>query len=196
MKLFLKNIGKIGEASIEINGITVIAGENNTGKSTVGKALYCLFRAFYKIGDKIKEERTESIFRYFTSGVWSVPTKATFGRVRKMVEDICADRDRYMENPMELKKSLEKLFESQDVRDTFFHRLDENSREGVFNKVLSYLKPDDDSINANVLKKILISEYHMQISHFNSEESKSSIVLEIHGNKDFKLRYMRMNMYT
>lgn len=39
MKLTLKNIGKIGTASVEINGITVIAGENNTGKSTVGRAL-------------------------------------------------------------------------------------------------------------------------------------------------------------
>lgn len=33
MKLSLKNIGKIEDASIEINGITSIAGENNTGKS-------------------------------------------------------------------------------------------------------------------------------------------------------------------
>ena len=40
MKLFLENIGKIGGACIEIKGITVIAGENNTGKSTVGKTLY------------------------------------------------------------------------------------------------------------------------------------------------------------
>lgn len=37
MKLSLKNIGKIETASVEINGITVIAGENNTGKSTVGR---------------------------------------------------------------------------------------------------------------------------------------------------------------
>ena len=40
MKLTLKNIGKIWTASVEINGITVIAGENNTGKSTVGRALF------------------------------------------------------------------------------------------------------------------------------------------------------------
>ena len=32
MKLFIKNIGKIKDAAIEINGITAIAGENNTGK--------------------------------------------------------------------------------------------------------------------------------------------------------------------
>lgn len=33
----MKNIGRVAEADIEINGIAVIAGENGTGKSTVGK---------------------------------------------------------------------------------------------------------------------------------------------------------------
>jgi predicted ATPase len=39
MKLQLKNIGMIKEADVSIDGLTVIAGENDTGKSTVGKAL-------------------------------------------------------------------------------------------------------------------------------------------------------------
>ena len=43
MKLVLKNIGKVQNATVEINGITVIAGENDTGKSTVGKALFSVF---------------------------------------------------------------------------------------------------------------------------------------------------------
>ena len=37
MKLKLKNIGKLQETEIDIDGITVIAGKNNTGKSTVGR---------------------------------------------------------------------------------------------------------------------------------------------------------------
>jgi len=40
MELQLKNIGMIKEANVKLNGLTVIAGENDTGKSTVGKALY------------------------------------------------------------------------------------------------------------------------------------------------------------
>lgn len=39
MELHIRNIAKIEKADIEINGITVIAGENNTGKSTV--TYYC-----------------------------------------------------------------------------------------------------------------------------------------------------------
>jgi AAA15 family ATPase/GTPase len=39
MRLKISGIGKIGDSEIELKGITVIAGENNTGKSTFGKVL-------------------------------------------------------------------------------------------------------------------------------------------------------------
>lgn len=37
MQLKIKNVAKLKEATINIDGITVIAEENNTGKSTIGK---------------------------------------------------------------------------------------------------------------------------------------------------------------
>ena len=58
MKLSLKNIGKLKNAEIEINGITIIAGENDTGKSTISKSLYSISNAFYEI-DKTMEEYKE-----------------------------------------------------------------------------------------------------------------------------------------
>ena len=61
MKLTLKNIGKIGTASVEINGITVIAGENNTGKSTVGRALFAVFNSFCNVQKQIENERVDSV---------------------------------------------------------------------------------------------------------------------------------------
>ena len=67
MRLELDNVGKISSANIELNGITVIAGENNTGKSTIGKMLFCIFSAFYKIEEQIREERVKSISRVLNS---------------------------------------------------------------------------------------------------------------------------------
>ena len=61
MELYLKNIGKIADATIEVKGITVIGGENNTGKSTVGKSLFSVFNSFYEIQQQIREERLLSI---------------------------------------------------------------------------------------------------------------------------------------
>lgn len=55
MKLNIKNFAKIKEANIVIDGITVIAGENNTGKSTVGKILFALFNSLSNVDEKILE---------------------------------------------------------------------------------------------------------------------------------------------
>ena len=49
MKIALHNIGKIHDAALELNGITAIAGENNTGKSTVGKTLFTIFNSLYRL---------------------------------------------------------------------------------------------------------------------------------------------------
>jgi len=42
MQFIIKNIGKIEEADITLDGMTIIAGENNVGKSTIGKTVYAL----------------------------------------------------------------------------------------------------------------------------------------------------------
>ena len=43
MELKVRNFAKIAEADIIVDGITVIAGNNNTGKSTIGKILDVIF---------------------------------------------------------------------------------------------------------------------------------------------------------
>ncbi len=44
-QLNIKNIGKLSDAKIRIGQFTVLAGPNNTGKSTVSKLLYSIFDA-------------------------------------------------------------------------------------------------------------------------------------------------------
>ena len=61
MRLNIKNFAKIKEADIIIDGITVIAGENNTGKSTVGKVLFSLFNSLQDIDNKIVDDRANAI---------------------------------------------------------------------------------------------------------------------------------------
>lgn len=41
MNITIENVGKIRHADITIDGITVIAGENGSGKSTVGESPVC-----------------------------------------------------------------------------------------------------------------------------------------------------------
>lgn len=98
MKLKLKNVGKIEKAEIEINGITVIAGENNTGKSTVGKMLYCIFHSFYKIEQQIEDEKRKTIGRvllnYYNE---EYPFNKRFN-TEKIVSDIIDNKKIYTSN--------------------------------------------------------------------------------------------------
>lgn len=61
MKLNISNFAKIDNADIIIDGITVIAGENNTGKSTIGKILFSIFNSLYDINEKIQGQRISEI---------------------------------------------------------------------------------------------------------------------------------------
>lgn len=56
MKININNIGIIEEASLKINGLTVITGYNNSGKTTVGKVVYSLFSSVEADEQKILYE--------------------------------------------------------------------------------------------------------------------------------------------
>ena len=69
MRIQLDNIAKINNANIEINGITVIAGANNTGKSTIGKTLFSLFNGLFNIKHKINNDKISAVTRYLRNAV-------------------------------------------------------------------------------------------------------------------------------
>ena len=58
MKLKISNFAKIEKADINIDGITVICGDNDTGKSTIGKILFSIFNY-----DNFKKVRIRNDFR-------------------------------------------------------------------------------------------------------------------------------------
>ncbi|CAA6823258.1 MAG: ABC transporter, ATP-binding protein [uncultured Sulfurovum sp.] len=61
MELQLKNIGMIKEANVKLDGLTVIAGENDTGKSTVGKVFYVLVKGMKLFVSEWKEKNAENL---------------------------------------------------------------------------------------------------------------------------------------
>ena len=64
MKLKCENIGKLSSAEVELKTITVIAGFNSTGKSTIGKLFYSIFNSFFDIKNESKKQLLQIIERY------------------------------------------------------------------------------------------------------------------------------------
>ncbi|HIS55170.1 MAG TPA: ATP-binding protein [Candidatus Fimimorpha excrementavium] len=179
MKLSLKNFGKIEKASVEMDGITVIAGENNTGKSTVGKALYCLFHAFYNMNDTLDREREKLIFRVLVLAdaepIWSSASRGK--ELERVSHEIGRKREQYIEYPRKLKERMALLYKGNE-------KLEKNSDpDHVTEKILAYLKLDDDTIKANVMRQILALEYQMQVGYVDDSNTESRAVLEIRDQK-------------
>lgn len=57
MQINLQNIGIVKDSSITIDGLTVITGKNNSGKTTVGKTLYALLDAVSNIQQKSTSDK-------------------------------------------------------------------------------------------------------------------------------------------
>lgn len=63
MKLKLENISMIKNAEIILDGLTIIAGENDTGKSTVGKLLFAMIKALNRYEEDLQEGKKKALFR-------------------------------------------------------------------------------------------------------------------------------------
>ena len=148
MRLEIQHFSKIKQASIKLDGITVIAGENNTGKSTVGKILSCMFNSMYKVDEKAsqkKKEQIESLLRYNWQNSWyhnlknddqrvtvNVPSRTSRKRYANAAELImAADEERKIEIISELYDNLRNVIDDES-RDALCHE--------VLEKVNSILK--------------------------------------------------------
>ena len=74
MELKIQNVNKIKSAIIQLNGLTVIVGENDSGKSTVGRVLFSAIKALVntkasndKQRDDLLRKHVQSFYRRLAS---------------------------------------------------------------------------------------------------------------------------------
>ena len=171
MKLSLKNIGKVRQASVELNGITVMAGENNTGKSTIGRALFALFRSFFNINMRIEEERTNSIvnilkepFAESISFFYHEPIDSVY-----IAQNIISSRDKYKNDEFLLKQDLIKLIlNSVNMSPKQLESL--ISKCDIVSKIQITLNISDKELLKLFLEKSLSAEFNGQFSNIFVED--------------------------
>ena len=59
MRIWLQNIGIVRDSMLCVDGLTVITGKNNSGKTTVGKTLYALIDAVSNLKVKAQNDRLQ-----------------------------------------------------------------------------------------------------------------------------------------
>ena len=177
MKLSLKNIGKIETASVEINGITVIAGENNTGKSTVGRALFAVFNSFYNIQKQIESERVQNIENLIDIMYRNVTNRYTrrFDS-REIAQKIVAQIYLYKDDTEAVKDLIVKTILQYD--ENFEKHIDDNSIDEYIVRIKDGLNVADLDIFKSVLEKKLDAEFAGEVNNIFTDKT-GEIVLSI-----------------
>lgn len=66
------NIGLISNAEININNLTVVAGENDSGKSTIGKIYYALIKSLHQIEKQYYEETLNRLYELVDNNYYNL----------------------------------------------------------------------------------------------------------------------------
>lgn len=158
MRLVLENIGLLKHAEITLHPLCVIAGENDNGKSTVGKIVFCIIKAINRYKEDLQESKEFQIneilqetyftlrrhlqtkdgqipdilrqLRPITSGQLNLPEHLAL--IREALEHLppaAVDSDSARQDIMEALEEIEQIAEQpEDTR---------QSIENAFNKVFA-----------------------------------------------------------
>lgn len=175
MKLSLNNIGMIKNADIELNGITVIAGKNGTGKSTIGKTLFTIFNSFSNYEYEIKSARIKQFSQEIEKKAAQLDIADHFFKYSVIAESMFSNPN-YFQDDEKLKELIKSSFDDswigmvfdndgepissseqivindeflQVIKDTF----------GVYNRI------SDTVIYSNLFNRRIMSEFKSQINN-------------------------------
>ena len=169
MKLSIKNVGKLKEADVEINGITVITGENDTGKSTVGKVLWSVFNGFYEIDEKVYKEKVSELGKI----VDKLMKENGYNKITDNFKDFFGIFDR-----TEAKIAIELLKNNKNYSEDEIKIIINNYKkdlkiENISNfvqEINETLKISDKEIIKVIVSRIMNKEFHNQINAVFSKE--------------------------
>ena len=198
MKLRVDNFALIKHAEIDIDGITVIAGNNNSGKSTVGKILYSMFNALNDLDDKIRIQREELLMDAVRYSFYETVKEErltsrypiTHHIVRRVLNDIedgeigwesifASIHERFgLELSSEVKAKLEKEVEVVCTwpRERLLMDSLQSSFQGVFNRQINSLYRVGEEAKVDLLIKDTITSLSFHQNDLISYSSSISLI--------------------
>lgn len=205
MRIEIDYIGLIQTAKIDVNSITVIAGNNNTGKSTVGKVLYAVATGLNLLEpSKVLKEKAETIanrlrrinrivpideetdskisdlYVFLISGLYMEADEEL--SKEKWLSIVNSEASRNYTKEVELKfnaaiqSKVDGLFDNMLAKD----RGNQESIVNLKNDLLWLLNKsiDDDDFKSNIMQKVFDIEFSQQITNVNFMDDDASISIQ------------------
>ncbi|NBM92716.1 MULTISPECIES: AAA family ATPase [Proteus] len=172
MKIVFSNIGSVSEASIELSNLTVISGENDSGKTTVSKIAYALGQASSSFKYDFKKHQNYEIRNLFDE----LYMYLTRGLKRNIFHDERVGNLHYEINSKEKELDSElNEFLYNLRRDSMFVGLSAFEMQRIDNLVTRLLKMD--IYNERIATKIseLLSKIKLKLEELGSEPTSKFI---------------------
>lgn len=178
MKLHIENFAKISSAGIEFDGLTVIAGKNNTGKSTVGKVLYTFFRALSQLPKRVMKDRIDAVIKAFERNV-------NFHVSAEQAQRLLGRKATVSEIFSEVKSS----FSEADGATALFaslipETLTDFAKNDIENTIDRVLSASDREIAGNLAHQVIDCVFHRQIHPLRPASGDARLVLTVHGEEN------------
>ena len=171
MKLTINNIGKLKNAEVVIDGITVITGENDTGKSTVGKVLWSVFNSFYKVYEQIEKERIDFVNEQIYSYVRNLDKSDNVKKkTLDMAIDIIQNYSIYYRNEENIKNYITEKFKENN------YFVDAKVIEELTGDLYVVLGIKSIEIISSIIEQKLSTEFHDEIKNKNTESQEETSV--------------------
>ena len=161
MELKVRNFAKIAEADIIIDGITVIAGNNNTGKSTIGKILDVIFNTTNNISAKMNKARIDSLNDMLQKELEQILVKENFhliGEADSKRITIRRMSDELIKGRLQIEEICEKYLAELGIS------LDESEERQVIAKIKGLLE-EIDQISEETLSQAIYTQYFGEVFH-------------------------------
>lgn len=180
MRLELENIGMLRKANIDIKGISLIAGPNDSGKSTISKTFYSVVRglnlnkkAFEKWKNETIKKDYQDILRVLRANEIDIEKIIT-----NDISHSWIDKVKSYEKRVSKTKHQNDEFKKAIHRIGYYLDLDFNSKEAREEEIFQYLS----------------QEFKNQTSSIFKEKEASVKIIDIEGSSEFTINeYYTLN---
>ena len=112
MNIIIKNAAKVAEADILLDGLTVIAGFNNMGKSTILKSAYLVLKTFRDFKQKVWKVRKRSLKSLLLRQEYYFDSNGSVYLPREFLSALAEDADKILSVCISEQKNSYELFKN------------------------------------------------------------------------------------
>ena len=176
MQIKLKNIGMLKEAELSLNSLTVIAGENDNGKSTIGKIVFCIIKAINRYKEDLQESKEHKLNEKFNNLFFFIRNLLVHNPILKNTDDIyflIEDESDIDEKLLNLNKLIALFKNNTQIDEKTIQKIEKTLEE------IYTIRNEPENINKYIesaLNKVFISEFDSSILLDGEDEGEITLL--------------------